>query len=113
MEKKNQEKSPRQVNYFWVLAGGYLVYLGGTLIVDLIKGDATHVAVSILAAAAFIGVGGAVCLREWRIYRFGSKEEREMLAQQELKDETIEYEEYEELEPERTIEDPDADGEEE
>ena len=113
MEKKKQEKGPRQVNYFWVLAGGYLVYLGGTLIVDLIKGDATHVAVSILAAALFIGVGGAVCLREWRIYRYGSKEEQEMLAQQQAQDEAAEYDEDAEPEPERGIEAPDADREEE
>ena len=74
--KKQEEKGPRQVNYLWVLAGGYLVYLGGELIYGVIKGESTLDFLGILAAVAFFVVGGWVCLREWKIYRYGSKEEQ-------------------------------------
>ena len=77
---KKKEKSPRTVNYLWVLAGGYLVYLGADLIYEVITGVASHQVISILAAIAFLLVGGAVCLREWRIYRYGTKEEQEAAA---------------------------------
>lgn len=79
-EKK--EKGPRQVNYLWVLAGGYLVYLGGELIYDVIKGESTLEFFGILAAVVFILVGGWLCLREWKIYRYGTKEEQEMLSEE-------------------------------
>ena len=79
-EKK--EKGPRQVNYLWVLAGGYLVYLGGELIYDVIKGESTLEFFGILAAVVFILVGGWLCLREWKIYRYGSKKEQEMLSEE-------------------------------
>ena len=79
-EKK--EKGPRQVNYLWVLAGGYLVYLGGELIYGVIKGESTLEFFGILAAVVFILVGGWLCLREWKIYRYGTKEEQEMLSEE-------------------------------
>lgn len=79
-EKK--EKGPRQVNYLWVLAGGYLVYLGGELIYDVIKGESTLEFFGILAAVVFILVGGWLCLREWKIYRYGTKEEQETLPEE-------------------------------
>lgn len=63
--------------YLRMLVGGYLVYLGGELIYDLIKGTATHTAVSILAALAFIGGGGFVALREWKNARRSAEEEPE------------------------------------
>lgn len=83
MRKNNKERVPRQVNYLWVLAGGYLMYLGAKLIYDVIRGSSTIVALNVVAGVIFIGVGAAVCLREWRIYRFGSEEEREALAHRE------------------------------
>ena len=78
-EKK--EKGPRQVNYLWVLAGGYLVYLGGELIYGVIKGESTLKFFGILAAVVFILVGGWLCLREWKIYRYGTKEEQQIAAE--------------------------------
>ena len=80
-KKKEKEKGPRQVNYLWVLAGAYLIYLGGELIYGVIKGESTLGLLGLLPAVAFIAVGGWVCLREWRIYRYGTKEEQ--LAAQE------------------------------
>lgn len=74
-KKEEKEKGPRQVNYLWVLAGGYLMYLGGELIYGVIKGESTLGFWGILAAIAFFVVGGWVCLREWRIYRYGAKED--------------------------------------
>ena len=86
-KKKNKENGPRQVNYLWVLAGGYLIYLGVELIYGVIKGESTLGFWGILAAAAFFVVGGAVCLREWKIYRYGTKEEQ--LAAQEREAEQL------------------------
>ena len=74
---KKEEKGPRQGNYLWVLAGGYLMYLGGELIYGVIKGESTLGFWGILAAIAFFVVGGWVCLREWKIYRYGTKEEQQ------------------------------------
>ena len=82
--KSDRKKEPRSVNYLWVLAGGYLVYLGGNLIYSVIQKEATSMALKIIAGVRFIGVGGAVCMREWRIYRYGSKEEREALAKEQM-----------------------------
>lgn len=75
--KKKEEKGPRQVNYLWVLAGGYLMYLGGELIYGVIKGESTLEFFGILAAVVFFLVGGWLCLREWRIYRYGANEEQQ------------------------------------
>ena len=88
MWKKDKEKGPRTTNYLWVLAGMYLIYMGADLIYSVIKGTTTIAALSIAAAVLFIGVGGAVCLREWRIYRYGSKEEQEALANEQALNET-------------------------
>ena len=68
-KKEENEKDSRQVNYLWVLAGGYLMYLGGELIYGVIKGESTLGFLGILAAAVFFAVGGWVCLREWKAYR--------------------------------------------
>ena len=75
--KEKKEKGPRQVNYLWVLAGAYLVYLGGELIYGVIKGESTLEFFGILAAVVFILVGGWLCLREWKIYRYGAKEDQQ------------------------------------
>ena len=81
MFKKNEKKNePRRTNYVWVLAGIYLLYLGGSLFKSVWKGEATNIAVNIAAGAVFVSVGVVLCLREWRIYRYGSKEEQEAMA---------------------------------
>ena len=95
MFKQKKDRGPRQTNYLWVLAGGYLIYLGGDLIYSVIKGTTTVAALSIIAAVVFIGVGGWVCLREWRIYRYGSKEEQEAWAQEQAETADVSYEETE------------------
>ena len=82
-KKKENENGPRQVNYLWVLAGGYLVYLGAELLYGVFKGESTLGFWGILAAAAFFVVGGWVCLREWRIYRYGAKEDQQPAAEEE------------------------------
>ena len=104
---KKKENGPRQVNYLWVLAGGYLVYLGGELIYGVIKGESTLKFFGILAAVVFILVGGWLCLREWKIYRYGAKEDQQQ--QDELPEET---ETDEELRLEE-IEEPDEISEDE
>lgn len=69
--------------YLRMLVGAYLVYLGGSLIYDLIKGAATHAAVSLIAAVLFIGGGGFVALREWRRSRRSAEEEEDAPQQEE------------------------------
>ena len=74
-EKQN---GPRKVNYIWVLAGGYLLYLAGKLIIEMVKGIAVMKIWKLLIALLFVVIGGYLCIREWKIYRYGSKEDFEL-----------------------------------
>ena len=66
-----QEKRPRgNVNYVWVLAGGYLVYLAFQLLRGVFKGETDYPAVGILGGAAFAAFGGWLLWREWKAYKF-------------------------------------------
>lgn len=66
-----QEKKPRgNVNYVWVLAGGYLVYLAFQLLAGVFKGETDYPAVGILGGAAFAAFGGWLLWREWKTYKF-------------------------------------------
>lgn len=67
---KNSKQTGR-VNYIWVLAGGYLLYLAGKLIVLLWKGEGGSGIVGVLSAMVFAGVGGALLYREWKAYQYG------------------------------------------
>ena len=61
-----QEKKPRgNVNYVWVLAGGYLVYLAFQLLRGVFKGETDYPVVGILGGAAFAAFGG------WLLWRGG------------------------------------------
>ena len=71
-EKQN---GPRKVNYIWVLAGGYLMYLGGKIIIESVKGVAVAATWKYIIAVVFIIIGGLLALREWKIYRHGSKDD--------------------------------------
>ena len=66
MKQNSNKNNMSTAAYLRMLVGAYLVYLGGSLIYDLIKGTASHTAVSVLAALLFIGGGGFVALREWK-----------------------------------------------
>lgn len=75
--KQNKQNNMSTAAYLRMLVGAYLVYLGGSLIYDLIRGSATHTAVTVLAALLFIGGGGFVALREWKNSRRSTEEENE------------------------------------
>lgn len=62
----------RSFNYIWVLAGGYLVYLGVSLLLQVFRGAASGGALSLAAGVGFTAAGGALLLREWRLYRGGA-----------------------------------------
>lgn len=68
------EKTPKQqtgrVNYVWVLAGGYLLYLAFQLVRGVVIGDTSLPVVAVLSAAAFAAVGTFLLWREWQAYRF-------------------------------------------
>ena len=69
-----QEKKPRgNVNYVWVLAGGYLVYLAFQLLRGVFKGETDYPVVGILGGAAFAAFGGWLLWREWSAYQYGAK----------------------------------------
>lgn len=70
MKKENKQQSAN-VNYIWVLAGGYLVYMGGDLLYNLWKGN-TDISPLLLIPIAllFIAVGGLLLRREGKAYKY-------------------------------------------
>ena len=89
--EKNTNKMAESMGYIRMLVSGYLVYLGGDLIYDMIRGEATHLVLSIVAAAAFIVVGGAVLVREcraWRRSQHASDEQEALPEEAELPEES-------------------------
>ena len=68
--QKNYNES-RKLNYVWVLAGVYLLYLGGKLGYDLITGAAELQIWKFFIAAIFLAIGAFLCLREWKLYKTG------------------------------------------
>ena len=66
-----QKKKPRgTVNYVWVLAGGYLVYLAFQLLRGVFNRETDYPAVGIIGGAAFAAFGGWMLWREWKTYKF-------------------------------------------
>ena len=67
----DQEKRPRgRVNYVWVLAGGYLVYIAVQLFKGAAKGETDYPALGIIGGVLFVAFGGFMLWREWKAYRF-------------------------------------------
>ena len=85
MEKKNNGR--REVNYLWLVAGAYLLYLGGDIILKTLRGEDGGGILSTLAAIVFLLAGIWLCLRELQAYRRGrqteSDETRERLDEEE------------------------------
>lgn len=59
----------RKINLVWVLAGGYLIYLGIRQFLGWYRGDTAYPALGLASGAAFVGFGAFLLLREWRNYR--------------------------------------------
>lgn len=68
---KNEKKQTGKVNYIWVLAGGYLIYLAFKLLSGAFKGETDQPVIGIAGAVLFIVVGVLVLLREWKAYKYG------------------------------------------
>ena len=66
---KNPEKKSGKVNYVWVLAGGYLAYLGAQLLFGVGKSETPMV--GLIGGVVFVIVGGLLMLREWKAYKYG------------------------------------------
>ncbi len=67
---KNDDE-PRKMSYVWVLAGVYLIYLGGKLIFEMIQGIAEALIWKYAIAIVFIVLGIFLALREWKLYKKG------------------------------------------
>ena len=66
---KNPEKKSGKVNYVWVLAGGYLAYLGAQLLFGVSKSETPMV--GLIGGLVFVVIGGLLMLREWKAYKYG------------------------------------------
>jgi len=66
---KTPEKKNGKVNYVWVLAGGYLAYLGAQLLFGVGKSETPMV--GLIGGLVFVIIGGALMLREWKAYKYG------------------------------------------
>lgn len=71
MDKKPEKQQTGRVNYIWVLAGGYLIYLAYKLIRGLFTDESVNLLIAIPCIAVFLLVGGLVLLREWKAYKYG------------------------------------------
>ena len=67
---KNEKKQSGRVNYAWVLAGGYVLYLAAQLFFGVIKHTSDLPAVGIIGGVVFTAFGGWLLWREWKIYKF-------------------------------------------
>lgn len=71
MKNGPRKKQTGKVNYIWVLAGGYLLYLALQLLLGVFTGRSDTPAIGIAGGVVFIAAGGALICREWKAYKFG------------------------------------------
>ena len=64
-----EDKKSGKVNYVWVLAGGYLVYIAAQMLFGLPKSETPMV--GLIGGIVFLIVGGLLMLREWKAYKYG------------------------------------------
>ena len=69
----SNKKRTGKVNYVWVLAGGYLLYLAAQLFFNVIRRTSDSPAVGIGGGVLFLAVGGWLLWREWSAYQYGAK----------------------------------------
>ena len=69
----SSNKKTGKVNYVWVVAGGYLLYLAAQLFFGVIRGDSDSPAVGIGGGILFLAVGGWLLWRERSAYQYGAK----------------------------------------
>ena len=72
MSNKPEKKQTGKVNYIWVLAGGYLIYLAYKLFRGVMSGDAGQTPlIGIASGVLFVLVGAYLLHREWKAYKYG------------------------------------------
>ncbi|MBE6995477.1 MAG: hypothetical protein E7429_01915 [Ruminococcaceae bacterium] len=67
---KNDKKQTGRVNYIWVLAGGYLIYLAVQIFKTVFAGESDAPVFGIAGGGVFVVLGVLLLLREWKAYRF-------------------------------------------
>jgi len=67
--KRPEKKRSGKVNYVWVLAGGYLVYLAAQLLFGMRKSETPMIALG--GGLVFLLIGAGLMLREWKAYKYG------------------------------------------
>lgn len=71
MKDRPEKKQTGRVNYVWVLAGGYLIYLALQLFRNVLSEASDNPVIGIAGGVAFTVIGGALIFREWRAYQYG------------------------------------------
>lgn len=71
MDEQKDKRPAGRVNYVWVMAGGYLLYLAFKLISGLFTGESDMVLASVAGGGVFTAVGIYLLLREWKAYQYG------------------------------------------
>lgn len=71
MKERPEKKQTGRVNYVWVLAGGYLLYLAIQLLGGVFYGKSDTPAIGICGGVVFAVVGGMLIYREWKAYQYG------------------------------------------
>jgi hypothetical protein len=67
---KNEKKQTGRVNYVWVLAGGYLVYLAYKIFRAVVTGESSYPVLGIAGGIVFAAVACFLFYREWKAYKF-------------------------------------------
>lgn len=67
------KKQTGKVNYVWVLAGGYLVYLAVKVLKVVADGNSDAPMITIPFAIAYALLGAWLLRREWKAYRYGAE----------------------------------------
>ena len=65
------KKQTGKVNYVWVLAGGYLVYLAAKTIKVIVDGESDAAMITLPFAIFYALLGAWLLRREWKAYRYG------------------------------------------
>lgn len=70
MAQHDGNKQRGYINYIWVLAGGYLLYLAYRLLRGIWDGTTDTVALNAAGGLLFAAVGALVLRREWKAYQY-------------------------------------------
>lgn len=71
MKDTGNKKPTGRVNYVWVMAGGYLLYLAVQLFRGVIDGTGGNMALGIGGGVVYAVVGVLLLRREWKAYQYG------------------------------------------